>query len=62
MTNQAVQKSKEPFARIVKKSEMSGKNVAILRIMAFLLAIVAGGVFILCIGENPFAVVILIIL
>ena len=31
MSNQAVQSSKEPFARIVKKAEMSGKNVILLR-------------------------------
>ena len=56
MSNQAVQSSKEPFARIVKKAEMSGKNVILLRLMAFILAIIAGGIFILFIGENPFKV------
>lgn len=46
----------EPLVRIIKKRELSGKKVILLRVLAFLLAIVAGGLFMLCIGQNPFAV------
>ncbi len=49
-------KSKEPFARIVKKAELSPNQTMKLRLMALVLAITAGGVFILAIGYNPFEI------
>ena len=46
----------EPFIRVVKKAEISfGKTLA-LSLIALLLAIIAGGLFILAIGHNPFQV------
>ncbi len=46
----------EPFVRVVKKAELSRTETIVLRLEAILLAIVAGGLFILCIGQNPFAI------
>lgn len=46
----------EPLVRIVKKSSMPAYKSVPLRIGAFALALIAGGMFILCIGENPFSV------
>lgn len=46
----------EPLIRIVKKAELGKKQTMILRLEAILLALVAGGIFILCLGQNPFAV------
>jgi simple sugar transport system permease protein len=46
----------DPFIRVVKKTEISfGKTLA-LSLAALVAAIVAGGIFILAIGQNPFAV------
>lgn len=47
---------KEPLVRISKHAELSNKKILVLRIISVLLAIVAGGIFILCIGANPFKV------
>ena len=47
---------KEPFIRIVKKAELGKRETLILRLEALLLALVAGGLFILSLGHNPFAV------
>lgn len=55
MTNN-ISTTKEPFARIVKKAEISNKQVIILRLLAFLFALIAGGMFILAIGYNPFEI------
>jgi len=43
----------EPIARIVKRKELSKKQAVLLRVFAFLLAIIAGGVFIWLMGKNP---------
>ncbi len=46
----------EPFIRVVKKAEISfGKTLA-LSLFALIAAIIAGGIFILAIGQNPFKV------
>jgi simple sugar transport system permease protein len=56
MNNVNVKTKQEPFVRVVKKAEISfGKNLA-LSLFALLAAIVAGGVFILAIGHNPFQI------
>ncbi len=56
MTDHVVKTKHEPFIRVVKKAEISfGKNLA-LSLMAFVAAIIAGGIFILAIGQNPFEV------
>lgn len=45
--------SKAPFIRTVKISERSSKDTIRIRIIAFILALAAGGLFILLIGYNP---------
>ena len=47
---------KEPMIRTVKRAEMSQRQTLSLRLGALLLALVAGGIFILCLGQNPFAI------
>lgn len=56
MTDRKVKVKKEPLVRVVKKAEISfGKNLA-LSLLAVCAAIVAGGIFILIIGQNPFEI------
>ena len=56
MNNRIVKTKQEPFLRVVKKAEISfGKNLA-LSLLALLAAIIAGGIFIFAIGENPFQI------
>ncbi|MDD3139469.1 MAG: ABC transporter permease [Lachnospiraceae bacterium] len=47
---------KQPFMRVEKRAERTKKEIVRLRAMSVLLAIVAGGLFILAIGYNPFSV------
>lgn len=49
-------KKKEPLIRIEKRSERTHNQIMRLRLLSVLLAIVAGGLFILFIGYNPFSV------
>lgn len=53
---QPVEKSHQPLVRVVKKSNMPTYQSTLLRIGAFITALIAGGLFILCLGENPFSV------
>lgn len=46
----------EPFVRVVKKAELGSRETLFLRLEAILLALVAGGLFILIIGQNPFVI------
>ena len=46
--------AKEPFIRTVKIAERSKRDIIKFRIIAFMLALIAGGLFILLIGFNPF--------
>ena len=46
-------KSHTPFIRIVKISERSNKDTINIRIIAFVSALTAGGIFILLLGYNP---------
>jgi len=56
MNNRIVKTKQEPFLRVVKKAEISiGKNLA-LSLLALFAAIIAGGIFILAIGQNPFQI------
>ncbi|MBE7010972.1 MAG: ABC transporter permease [Ruminococcaceae bacterium] len=48
--------SSEPLFRVVKKTELSGGKLTLLSLFALLLAIFVGGLFILCLGKNPFLV------
>ncbi len=50
------QQVKEPLVRMMKRAEMSSKEQLKLHLAAFLLALVAGGIFILVVGHNPFLV------
>lgn len=47
---------KEPFLRIAKRTEMSGRRITILRLCSVLAALAAGGLFILALGYNPFEI------
>lgn len=47
---------KEPLLRVVKHAERGAKQMIGFRLAAVLLSLIAGGLFILCIGANPFAV------
>lgn len=51
--NNIRKKSKEPFIRTVKRAERSKMEIMRLRIIAFILALAAGGLFIIFIGYNP---------
>ena len=42
--------------RIIKRAEMANRRIAILRLFALLLALIAGGIFIACVGQNPFMI------
>lgn len=46
----------EPFARIVKRAELPAKKIILLRLFAVVLSLVAGGIFIACVGQNPFVI------
>ena len=45
--------SPEPLLRVVKKPELPPWQASLLRVGAFLLAIAAGALFILMLGQNP---------
>lgn len=47
-------KAKEPFIRTIKRAERSQRETIYIRLIAFALALIAGGIFILIIGYNPF--------
>lgn len=46
----------ESTIRVVKKAELSGREKMILRLEAIILALAAGGIFILLLGYNPIAI------
>ena len=48
--------TKEPLLHIVKRAELGRRQVIMLRIVAVLLSILVGGLFILAIGQNPFVI------
>lgn len=57
MNEPAVQvKKKEPLIRIAKRAELSDKKRMLLRLGSLLLALVAGGLFLLFLGYNPFSI------
>lgn len=47
---------KEALIRVVKRNELPKRKATALRFLALFLALIAGGVFILCMGEGPLAV------
>lgn len=42
--------------RVVKRSELTGRQIVLLRLLAVLLALAAGGLFVLGLGYNPFII------
>lgn len=46
----------EKMVRVVKRAEKSRKEIFLLRLESIALSIIAGGIFILCIGYNPFEI------
>lgn len=61
MNNQKIKTKSEPFLRVVKKSEISVGKTILLSVMALLAALIAGGIFILALGHNPFEVYVTIV-
>ncbi|HJD16812.1 MAG TPA: ABC transporter permease [Candidatus Fournierella excrementavium] len=55
-TPATVKTHREPLLHTVKHAERSGRQTVALRLAAVALSLVAGGIFILAIGQNPFAV------
>ena len=56
MAEQAVQKREKFRIRISKRAEVGTKKAVLFRAVSVAAAIIAGGLFILCIGYNPFSV------
>ncbi len=56
MTKQNDVTAKEPLCRTVKREELPSNKIMLLKLYAVLLSLIAGGVFILCVGYNPFSV------
>lgn len=56
MENKRTHKTKESSLRVVKRAEMGSRQILMVRLAAVLLSIVAGGLFILLIGHNPFVI------
>lgn len=54
MMNDATKKKKEPFIRIEKRTELYGLKQALVILIALMVALIAGGFFILFLGHNPF--------
>lgn len=53
MTKENLRPTNEPLIRIAKRSERSRTELLLLRLSAFIIAIVAGGIFIAILGHNP---------
>ena len=47
---------REPVIRVVKRAELPDRQITLLRLLALILALAAGGLFILCVGYNPFVI------
>lgn len=54
--DQSKKRKKEPLIRVVKKKEISFTKTVGLSLLALVLALIAGGIFILVIGKNPFEI------
>lgn len=55
-TSQVPGSQAEPLARAVKRAELPAKQIILLRLFAVFLSLVAGGIFIACVGQNPFVI------
>ncbi len=47
---------REPFIRTIKRAELPKQQIAKLRILALFLSLIAGGLFLLCLKQNPFLI------
>ena len=56
MSNTAENLQKEPLLRVVKRAELPTGKIILLRLLAVLLSLIAGGIFIACVGQNPFVI------
>ncbi len=56
MNNPAENPQKEPLLRIAKRAELPAGKIVILRLLAVVLSLVAGGIFIACMGQNPLTI------
>jgi len=56
LTQKSIRIKKDPILRVIKKTETSFSKTLTLSLIAVVMAIVAGGIFILAIGHNPFKV------
>ena len=56
MSNSTGNVQSEPFVRVVKRAELPAAKTTLLRLLAVLLSLIAGGVFIACVGQNPFVI------
>lgn len=56
MAQASIKTKKEPLIRVVKKTEVSYVKTILLSLLAIAIAIIAGGLFILAIGQNPFEI------
>ena len=56
MSNDTARKRKEGLIHIAKRTELTTRLRWLLRVGTFLLALVAGGLFVLILGHNPLAV------
>ena len=61
MSNTAENLRKEPLLRVVKRAERPTGEIILLRLLAVLLSLIAGGIFIACVGQNPFVIYMTII-
>ena len=51
-----IHRGKEPLLRVVKRAELTRRQIVLLRLLAVLLALAAGGLFVLFLGYNPLTV------
>lgn len=56
MASPLIKTKSEPLIRIVKKDKLSPGKAIMLRVASVFLALIAGGIFILAIGYNPFEI------
>ena len=56
MSNQIRLAKREPFLRVVKKTEISVGKTMVLSLIALVASLIAGGIFLFALGKNPFEV------
>ena len=56
MSNGVGNRQNEPFTRVVKRAELSTGKIVLLRLAAVAISLIAGGIFIACVGQNPIVI------